>query len=225
MKKIIFVVFLLSIPNPYLNAFESRFMTTAPAGYIVGGEPAQPPPEFKDLQAEIVKLRAEIKKQNKLINQLKATSIALKKENKIMRQSLLDANLLLPNLLEQSEQEQQKLDEENQKKEAAEKAEALIKSHFSRPLSVGQIARLDNFKTIQIIDSNNMIVEWLDGYTSGRYGSRITETIWIKGINTQNMADEQRVEVREQAFKITGTKTYEVVMGGTRTVFVLEPYP
>jgi hypothetical protein len=237
MKKLIsFVIILLMSAislSQHLPARESRFCgTTAPsdAQRIVDLST-----EIQQLKTEIIRLKTDTKKQNEIITQLKTTCITLKKENKIMREAMIDANLPLPHLFEQFEQEQKKLDEEKQKDAAVE---ALIKPYFSSPLSVGQIARLRNYydqtqeiKTVQIIDSNNMIVE-LYSAMFAKNGKNILyfigmckEVVWIRGIDTRKMADEQSIEIGDQPFKITGTKTYEVVMGGTRTVFVLEPYP
>jgi hypothetical protein len=99
-------------------------------------------------------------------------------------------------------------------------------------LHVGQIGPLTNniiIKTVQIIDVNNMIAELLCDYISQYTGAekraiwrRTTKIVWIKGINTQNMVDDQTVDVGDRVFKITGTKTYNTI-DGAMTVFVIEP--
>lgn len=45
---------------------------------------------------------------------------------------------------------------------------------------------------------------------------------WVHGMPTRNLADNTH-QTWEQAFSITGTKTYETVDGGPQTIFVIEP--
>jgi hypothetical protein len=51
---------------------------------------------LEKLQSEINSLRIKLQKQTDLVNQLKTTCLNLKKENKMMRQMLGDANIVLP---------------------------------------------------------------------------------------------------------------------------------
>jgi hypothetical protein len=124
-----------------------------------------------------------------------------------------------------------------------------IADHFEAPLEVGQIAYFGsrNYAMLeQIIDANNMLVDIITDYepvpdssarstpvTESRFltyaGTRyrrqkpVHELIWVKGIPTGTLADGSRIPYRKP-LKITGTKTYEVVFGGSKTVFVFEPH-
>ena len=118
-----------------------------------------------------------------------------------------------------------------------------IADKFELPLKVGQIAYLGANQSIraeQIIDKKNMLVKLTIGYkpiraaTSGhsRYLTRgpavigyeaITKTVWIRGFDTSNQVDGSVIKMIVP-LKVIRTKTYEIVSGGTRTVFVLEPY-
>lgn len=63
-----------------------------------------PSSDLEQLQAKIVALRSENENQREKIAQLKNTCIELKKENKLMKQTLADANIPLPTLSEMSEE-------------------------------------------------------------------------------------------------------------------------
>lgn len=114
------------------------------------------------------------------------------------------------------------------------------KKKFSGRLQVGQIAYLDkNSPRIeQILDKQNMLVEITIGERAYRSSTipresrfltqipmryePIKELVWIKGIDTFGLVDGKSVEIK-QLMKITGTKTYETVMG-SKTVFLFEPH-
>lgn len=49
------------------------------------------------------------------------------------------------------------------------------------------------------------------------------QLIWVKGLPTGNIVDEQKVKL-PGSLKITGTKTYTTAMGGQNTVYVFEPF-
>lgn len=113
------------------------------------------------------------------------------------------------------------------------------------PLKVGQITYLDvdsgNFTqriwVKQIIDKNNMLAkltlktvpkhrsyrgERATVVTKAGYTS-IDEIVWIRGIDTSNWVDGNEIKIFAP-LKVVGTKTYETVEEGTKTVFFLEPY-
>ena len=118
-----------------------------------------------------------------------------------------------------------------------------ISDKFKNPLHVGQVAFIDgsSLKVEHIMDGQNIIAELIFGYrrTIDRAAARnarfltsvpytgpsipISTLVWIKGIDTSNLTSRKYVR-DDILYKITGTKTYPVVSGGTNTVFVLEPY-
>lgn len=133
-----------------------------------------------------------------------------------------------------------------QKFTAPGKAEG-ISGKFVRPLKVGQTAYLkDNFaKVEQVINAKNMLIDIITGYETipgtaprqwtAREAGHLTraptiyepqrpvhEVVWLRGIDTKGLADGSKVEL-DKPLKITGTETYETIMGGSKTVFVLEP--
>jgi hypothetical protein len=88
------------------------------------------------------------------------------------------------------------------------------------PLEVGQIFFFfdDNtFQVQQIIDKQNMIVEL------NALGK--STTVWLRGFDTSKYADDSIIKpASDQVFKITGTQQYDATDGGTKTLFVMEPY-
>lgn len=48
------------------------------------------------------------------------------------------------------------------------------------------------------------------------------QEVWITGLSTEGLVDGVEI-TRNVIFKITGTKTYPTAMGGSRTLFLLEP--
>ncbi len=106
-----------------------------------------------------------------------------------------------------------------------------IATKFKPPLKIGQIGYMggDNaFKVEQIIDEKNMIVDFIvESPTRGVPSGRILRTgyskiVWVSGIDTSNFVDGKSIRYT-RPLEITGTKSYETVMGGTKTVFLLEP--
>jgi len=124
-----------------------------------------------------------------------------------------------------------------------QKATPAAAKSFSSPLAVGQVAVLgksNNARVVSIVDGNNMIVQMTVGHktrlrtyrpremwsaiasqANGDPSGAITKTVWVKGLNTADLADRSEVKYSEP-LKITGTKTYTSVMGAAQTVFVLE---
>jgi hypothetical protein len=88
------------------------------------------------------------------------------------------------------------------------------------PLEIGRIFFFfdDNtFQIQQIIDKQNMIVEL------NALGESIT--VWVRGIPTSSYADGSIIRpTSKQLYKVTGTQQYDTTNGGTKTLFVLEPY-
>jgi hypothetical protein len=89
-----------------------------------------------------------------------------------------------------------------------------------KPLEVGDVGRVEYCTVIQIVDDNNAIVE-IGYYPYVSFASLEKDTVWLKN-STRNMVDG-RAYTDSGYYKITGTKRYETVVGGTKTMFVLEP--
>jgi hypothetical protein len=81
---------------------------------------------------------------------------------------------------------------------------------------VGTIGILPPLTIRQIVSQGDMIV-----HVDLQDDSNIS--LWIGGINTTGMVDGQPLKI-ERPMKITETKTYKTAIGGSRTVFVAEPY-
>jgi len=129
-------------------------------------------------------------------------------------------------------------DQENEKSESIG-----ISEEFQMPLEVEQIAYLGKNQHVhiqQVIDKDNIIAKLTLGYSPiySRSAMRdpgllttvpisgykaITRIVWIRGIDTSNWVDGNEIKVFAP-LKIVGTKTYETVDEGTKTVFLLEPY-
>lgn len=76
---------------------------------------------------------------------------------------------------------------------------------------VGQTGKLRfQFEVLQIVDGSNMRVK-----SAGI-------DFWISGVSTAGMVDGRDYELRTR-LKVSGTKQYKTVTGGSRTVFLLEP--
>ncbi|HUY37069.1 MAG TPA: hypothetical protein VMV69_30410 [Pirellulales bacterium] len=78
-----------------------------------------------------------------------------------------------------------------------------------------------NFRVSQILDARNMLVRQL-----GNLNRADGAPVWITGIDTSRFAGNiARGKIMlPQVFEVTGTKRYETVLGGSQTVFVLEPF-
>jgi len=99
------------------------------------------------------------------------------------------------------------------------------------PLEVGQIVYFDNnieLEITQIIDQANMITDIIIDKMCVDYLGRSLEkrvSVWVKGFDTTGLVDGKRLKIDNNVlFKVAGTKTYDTAIGGTNTVFVLEPY-
>jgi len=88
----------------YHNSGSSPYSAPSTASTPPSKSYSEPSDSFQQLQARNLKLSAENENQRELIAQLKATYITLKKENKLMKQTLTDANIPIPKPSEESEQ-------------------------------------------------------------------------------------------------------------------------
>ena len=85
-------------------------------------------------------------------------------------------------------------------------------------LEVGQIGVLDTTLTwvvSQVLGPEEMLVR--------AFFHRSYWTLAVRGVSTAGLVDDRVVDLR-QIVKISGTKMYETVIGGSRTVFVVEPW-
>lgn len=82
-------------------------------------------------------------------------------------------------------------------------------------------------RIIQIIDDNNMLVGIDNGATNPGGRPRYSVTVWCK-FSTEGLTDGKDGFLANilSVEQVTATKTirYKTALGGTRTVFVLEPY-
>jgi hypothetical protein len=79
---------------------------------------------------------------------------------------------------------------------------------------VGQKGKLltnFNWTVMQVIDEDNMLV----GLPAG-------QRLWVKGFKTEGLTDGKPFRI-SNIVKVTGTTTYKTAIGGTKTVFVIEP--
>jgi len=75
-----------------------------------------------------------------------------------------------------------------------------------------------NVKVFQVIDDRNFLAETMFGNVRGR-----AALIWIKGVSAKGMTDGSFQAIEDLLF-VSGTKLYGTAVGGTKTVFVLEPF-
>lgn len=54
--------------------------------------------------------------------------------------------------------------------------------------------------------------------------SRDGVTIWLSGVAMNGRVDDGPIPLSGRLYEVTGTKTYDTISGGTRTVFVVEPF-
>ncbi|MGD9923803.1 MAG: trypsin-like peptidase domain-containing protein [Pseudorhodoplanes sp.] len=83
----------------------------------------------------------------------------------------------------------------------------------------GQIGtvHLGRFEVLQVIDKENGLALVTPMNPTGR-----SQTLFVKGIDLSNIADGDVFTVSPKlVFEVSGTRTYETVVGGTNTVFVL----
>jgi len=82
---------------------------------------------------------------------------------------------------------------------------------FEYPSYCTESGNVVQFEVQQVIDEKQMLVR--------AFG----KLIWIQGLSTNGIVDNQHI-VLDNIFCINETKTYETAIGGTKTVFVAEPF-
>lgn len=61
-----------------------------------------------------------------------------------------------------------------------------------------------DFRVDEVIDKDNMLIHDF--------------RVWIEGLSTENVAEDDRIEMAGRIFEVRGTKRYDTVAGGSRTV-------
>jgi hypothetical protein len=126
--------------------------------------------------------------------------------------------------------------------EKIEPTPELKKSGEAKPIGdnfkIGQIIYFrnnDSITVLQIIDKSNMIVKLNISYVAYQSPSPdgtfmldvlndYKRTVWLCGVDTSNLVDDSSIKHTEkQLFKISGTKSYDNLFTGIKTLFVLEP--
>ncbi len=107
-------------------------------------------------------------------------------------------------------------------------------SRFDDPLEVGQVAKVLTLKVVQIQNSTNFLGKvpvWYAYQIVGKGVGPITlhyaestkdVLVWITGVDTAGMVDDQNAKI-DRVLGVVGTRQYGTVVGGSKTVFVLEP--
>lgn len=101
-------------------------------------------------------------------------------------------------------------------------------------LEVGAIGKYKEGKAVDVFDAKQIIVavaRYTGAATVVRGGAFPTaaprrledEVVWLKGISTEGMVTDGRVDLTTKVFRVTVTKTYETE-DGRNTVLVLEPF-
>lgn len=81
-----------------------------------------------------------------------------------------------------------------------------------RPLSVGDAGNFGwPVRVAQVIDPKNAVIEYSDS------------TLWLSGFNTSGWTDDTSRSITSPV-EITGTKSYTTVLGGQKTVLMVEPF-
>lgn len=114
-------------------------------------------------------------------------------------------------------------EKEQRLREAMERVERIADPKYvpeffgpERGVKVGWIGRFPrNARILQVLNDHEVIVE------ANLNGS--DETVWLSGTDTAGLTDDKTVEL-EQPFRLTGTKTYQNALGGSRTVLRAEPF-
>lgn len=89
-------------------------------------------------------------------------------------------------------------------------------------LYVGAIGCLDEpIKIVQRVDEQSALVK----IDVGARGHNTTKhTVFLQGLNLSDAVDDERIRfTRIPYWKIIGTKTYTTAIGGSKTVYVMEP--
>lgn len=73
----------------------------------------------------------------------------------------------------------------------------------------------------QVIDESNALVAFRAQNPNNLYQTYDLSLVWMEGVDTSEMVDDRTAEIEEYSFIFDGTRIYETVLGGTRTVQVL----
>ena len=121
-------------------------------------------------------------------------------------------------------------DEQLRREEQARQRRA--EQDFAYPIGVGSTGVLKKpVHLIQIAGPDEMLAEIevalkavdpVTGVHYYRYNEKPPVLFYIRGLSTDGLVDDQYFNTTG-LFKITGTRRYATTMGGTKTVFVLEP--
>jgi hypothetical protein len=79
------------------------------------------------------------------------------------------------------------------------------------PLEVGGVGKLSGVEVLQVVDDDEMMVEYAE------------TRLWLEGISTEGIADGVAGDL-PGVYLITGTKRYETAIGGLKTVFVAKRF-
>ncbi|MFH1265255.1 MAG: SHD1 domain-containing protein, partial [Planctomycetota bacterium] len=97
---------------------------------------------------------------------------------------------------------------------------------LSRRLSVREVGVLraqvpdagpQSVYVFQVVDEDSMLIEI-------RYSRRDKLVCWLDGFSTNGVVDGDRHSGVAALLEVTGTRQYATTLGGTKTVFVLEPF-
>lgn len=116
--------------------------------------------------------------------------------------------------------------------------EFFIPTYFAWKLRTGDIGQVvsgggangNQFRIQQIIDGKNMIVTNIDAEGSTIQDFAFANVVvpecwlWISGVNTSNLSDDRGV-VLDAIYECKGTRSYVTVLGASRTIKEISPYP
>ena len=186
----------------------------------------------------VAELQNTINEQLRFMQQQQTYNQNLEKEQQQLKQQIVELN----KIVEQYNLEQQKTEQQEvEKQKEDEYIQELYLSEYQKQgripiignvsIAVGEIGQFADWrefqaaesgnykgykcKVIQVIDSTNMLVEV---YYSGIGISPRAKSIWIEGMATNGIVDDQNL-ILTQVFYIKGTKTYSTQFGSTSTVF------
>ena len=104
--------------------------------------------------------------------------------------------------------------------------------YLGETLKVGMRGKLANtpggtsvyFRVEQVVDADEMLIRALYQRRLTRYPGATAESgltdLWLKGEPTSGIVDGARLDLKG-FFEISGTKTFQTMGGGTRTIFII----
>lgn len=85
----------------------------------------------------------------------------------------------------------------------------------------GRSAKLDtHFLVMNVIDDDEMLIRTTHEWTREAF----SDPALIRGISTVGLVTDAKVDLHGKFFEVVETWTYATAIGGTNTVFVLEPF-